>query len=61
MNELIAVRYQLSDLLSRARTLQQQVDRLMNYIVDLSPQEASGLSAVMETLEEVITTLEKGV
>ena len=61
MNELIAARRQLSDLLSRARTLQHQVDTAMNYVVDLSPQEAAGLSAVGETLEEVITTLEKGV
>lgn len=61
MNELIAARRQLSDLLSRARTLQHKVDTAMNYVVDLSPQEAAGLSAVGETLEEVITTLEKGV
>ena len=61
MQELIAARHQLRDLLTRARTLQQQVDRAMNYVVDLSPQEFAGLDAVGETLEEVITILEKGV
>ncbi len=61
MQELIAARRQLNDLLSRARMLQQQVDQAMNYVVDLSPQEVSGLSRVGETLEEVITILEKGV
>ena len=61
MRELIAARRQLSDLLTRARTLQQQVDQAMNYVVDLSPQESAGLGAVGETLEEVITILEKGV